>query len=291
MIITLGNQPSGEDNGAIYDLQEDGTLTFEFELNEQGNQNLPSYLPTGEVVIVGSDPCHGDNWDFGNLYVRQNGTWTKKRTIPLMLHGFGQTIHDGKLYVTGGSHENTGAEGYHGRVYWSSDLGDTWDSAYVCYYRCRDIISYNNKLWATSWEYYTPPFNFYKSEDNGLTWTKVEGITPYQWPRMIIYDNKLYVTNVNKTSLSVIDSSDNVSEIELPGTMQDQNNTANYLAVGDNSLFVLLEDGKKVYKYNGSSWTLHCELVAECCSLINFEDKFLITSTMGETATILKIPF
>ena len=117
------------------------------------------------------------------------------------------------------------------------------------------------------------------------------GVTPYQYPRMAIYNDALYVTNSDKVSITVIDTNETITQVALPETMADQNNTANYLATIGGNLYVLLgTNADKIYRYDGIDWFYHCALGEQCCSLINFEDEFLIASTIGVDAKILKIP-
>ena len=162
MIITLGNEPSGQDGAIICGLLADGSLSHEFTMSEQGSHNTPVFMPTGEVVIGGADASLGDDWAFGNIYVKDDSGWKKKRTLPNVLHVFGQTTHDGKLYVGTGSHTGDN-ETFEGRVFWSDDIGETWESSYVGYYRVRDLISFSGKLYATCHE--PPSFTFYCSND------------------------------------------------------------------------------------------------------------------------------
>lgn len=288
MIITLGNQPSGEDNASIYNLSSTGVSIHEFDMSEQGNHNIPKIMSSGAVVIGGCDAVEPiDEWTFGNIYVKNAGGWTKKRTLPNVLHVFGVTEHNNKIYVGTGAHIGDNAT-WEARVFWSDDLGDTWTSSYVCYYRVRDLISFSGVLYASCWDW--PNYRVYKSIDDGVNWTLVSGITPEPLIRMTIYNNRLLIVDVNLTTIHSLDSNGVDVPLTLPIAMVIPGNCGNYLAVSGTNLYVLTGNRNKIYKYNGSVWTYHCLLPETCCSLLNFEDQFLIAGTLGVNAKILKIP-
>ncbi len=76
------------------------------------------YLIENALVVPGIDPR--DGWEWGNLYVLQNGTWQTKRTIPNGIHCFDLAYHDKKLFAA----VKTGDCGLQAAV--SSDMGETF---------------------------------------------------------------------------------------------------------------------------------------------------------------------
>lgn len=70
------------------------------------------------LVTPGIDPR--DGWEWGNLYVLQNGTWQIKRTIPNGIHCFDLAYHGGKLFAAVTANGN----GLQAAV--SGDLGETF---------------------------------------------------------------------------------------------------------------------------------------------------------------------
>lgn len=284
MILVLGNLPAGEDGAAIYELAEDGILTHLLNLDEQGAHDIHHHH-TGEIVVVGSDPANGDGWQFGNLYVCKNGVWSKKRTIPNGLHAWGACEHNGLLYLATSNHAGDNTT-WLGQVFWSDDFGSTWlGHAKVNDYRVYDIYSFNGRLYATG----SPGYghHLYLSDDDGATWQIVSDVVPRPRPRLIEYNNRLLVTDWSLARFLMFDSSSIVTELAVPELIT---NNYNIAAVIGTDLYVLCgANSDHVHRYDGSQWHYHCELGKPCCSLLNFEDTFLIASTMGKDAKILKV--
>lgn len=285
MILTLGNQPSGENGAAIYDMQVDGTLVHQFTMSEQGCHNSPLLMPSGEVVIGGSDPTNG-GWDLGNIYVLSGGEWLLKRTLPNVIHTLGTCHHNGLLYVATGAHVGDN-ETWEGRVFWSDDVGETWPgSSLVTSYRVLDIASFNGKLYTTDTTYYANEVHV--SDDGGEAWQLVAGILPRLRPRMVEYGSKLLIVKNDLSGFATIDDQGNVGNLAVPEALANYYNTT---AVIGTDLYVLCgSQSNHVRRYDGSQWHYHCDLGEPCCSLINFEDQFLIASTIGVDAKILRVP-
>lgn len=52
------------------------------------------------LIVPGTDPS--EEWDMGNYYVLQNGTWKKERVLPNVIHNFDIIDYDGKImYAVG----------------------------------------------------------------------------------------------------------------------------------------------------------------------------------------------
>lgn len=70
------------------------------------------------LVTPGIDPR--DGWEWGNLYILQNGTWQTRRTIPNGIHCFDLAYHGGTLFAA----VTTGGDGLQAAV--SHDMGETF---------------------------------------------------------------------------------------------------------------------------------------------------------------------
>lgn len=71
----------------------------------------------GRLFVPGIDAT--ESWNFGNIYIKENGEWRKHRTIPSAVHVFDAACFAQKLYVTADT--ELGAA-----LYESSDWGKTW---------------------------------------------------------------------------------------------------------------------------------------------------------------------
>ena len=286
MIITLGNQPSGQNGAAIYDVQADGTLTYEFTLSEQGNHNAPLHMTSGEIVIGGADAAFGDDWTAANIYVKDAGVWTKKRTLPNVIHTVGACEHGGKLYVGTGSHTGDNAT-WIGEVFWSDDFGDTWlGSSVVTSYRVMDIASFSGKLYTQDTTYYTNQVHV--SSDGGVSWSEVTGIVPRPRPRMLEYGGSLLIVKQDLLGFATINDVGETSAVDTPLIISYVAfNVA--VAVGSDLYVLCGSQSDRIYRYDGAAWSYHCYLGEMCCSLLNFDDEFLIASTVGVDAKILKV--
>lgn len=286
MIITGGNRAADEDGAAAYNL-ENGILTHEYTLDEQGSNDVLVFS-TGETIIGGTDPTQ--DWSFGNIYTKQSGVWSMKRTLPNVIHTWGACEHNGLLYVATSGHigDNTTWEG---KVFWSNDFGDTWvGSSVVSDYRVYDVQSFNGDLWASASDLSSSQ-SLQRSIDNGLSWTTFPGVIPRYRHRLGIYLNQLLVVNFTLDSISLIDTLDNVVNINFPSGFSVVNEY-NVVCVNGTDLYVLGGIGSnKVYKYNGTIWSYHCDIGVPCVSLLNFDSEFMIASSMGTDATIYRIGY
>lgn len=107
-------------------------------------ESVQRFRTVGDRLLV-PDIDPRDSWDFGNLYISENGRWTKKRTLPNAIHAFDAIGWRERLYVTTGT--NTGA-----RLLVSEDGGDTWgkvagdDAAMTRAYRFHQMCPVGDSL-------------------------------------------------------------------------------------------------------------------------------------------------
>lgn len=285
MIITIGNEPADVNGAAIYNLDVDGTLTHEFTMSEQGSNDIHHHS-TDEIVVVGTDPT--DDWSLGNIYVKQSGAWAKKRTLPNVIHTWGACEHNGMLYVATGAHTGDNSS-WEGRVFWSDDFGDTWlGSGLSAAYRSYDVESFNGRLWSSSSDWSNNQSLQY-SDDNGLTWNVFSGATPRYRQRFGLYKDNLLVVEYSRTELSLINTSNIVTKITTPKIIANSYNIA--VTIGDDIYILCGDNQDKIYKYDGASWSYHCDLEEKCISLIDYNGQFMIASTAGSEAKLLRADY
>ncbi len=78
-------------------------------------------VSNGKLLVPGTDSADKvpNQWELGNLYIKSEGKWTKRRTVPNGIHVFDATYFDGKLYVTTGTQKGAA-------MFESADDGKTW---------------------------------------------------------------------------------------------------------------------------------------------------------------------
>lgn len=284
MIIGMSNLPATYDGALMADLAADGTVTPEFALDEQGVADILR-LDDGRIIVCGCDAT--DDWTAGNIYIRSEGAWTKKRTMTNVLHAWGACLHNGLLTVATGAHIGDNAT-WEARCYISDDWGDTWQHHYVCYYRIYDIASFNGLLYATAWDW--PDYKLYVSADDGVTWSVVAGVTPEPRIRMVEFGGHLGGAQSGGAGLWLIDSQSNVTASAWPsngGAVHQYN--FNSLVVAGGALYVLATS--KIWKLAavGGEWAYHCDMGQDCVSIGYFDGVGLVVSTKGESAQIMRI--
>ena len=112
----------------VYCLDRNGVLTHRAQGAE--DEQLWQFKEiNGKLYAPGCDSrgtfdTGGNEWEWGNIYVRQdNGDWLKKRTVPGGIHVLNIAGYNGKLYVATGS--NSDVPGSYS-VMSSDDGGNTW---------------------------------------------------------------------------------------------------------------------------------------------------------------------
>ena len=103
----------------VWSFDASGVFTNEYTVDDEHVWLFREY--DGKLFIPGSDAT--ESWDFGNLYIKDSGSWQKLRTIPRGLHVTDIAIFRGNIYVT------ISSEGY-SELLESSDMGQTWKSIY-----------------------------------------------------------------------------------------------------------------------------------------------------------------
>jgi hypothetical protein len=135
----------------------DGTFKHEFTVDEEGIYTYK--VIDGWLMIPGIDAT--DDWHFGNMYVLENKTWIKHRSIPNGIHVNDLASYNGRLYASTGTFGNIGdsIEYYFGALFASADTGKTWDLAYATpsddqsIFRITALLVYDNMLFAFPFAY------------------------------------------------------------------------------------------------------------------------------------------
>ncbi len=105
------------------DSQNPTSFQTDYTVDEEEVTRFRAY--NNKLYIPGADAI--ESWDFSSFYVKENGVWTKKRTIPGALHVIDIAEVNGKLCVLDYSTPRSGSGysfGSHALV--SSDNGNSW---------------------------------------------------------------------------------------------------------------------------------------------------------------------
>lgn len=286
MMIGISNLPATYDGALIASLDTEGNVTAEFALDEQGVMDMLC-LSDGTLLVCGCDAALGDDWHYGNIYLRTpEGVWTKKRTLENVIHVWGACESGGKIYAATGAHIGDNAT-WEARVYVSGDKGDTWTHHYVCYYRVYDVFALGGVLYATAWDY--PAYRLYSSVDDGVSWGIVADIVPEPRIRMVEFDGHV-VGAVSGGASIWATAGDGVTTIALPsyaGTIQQYN--MHSLAVSGGVLYALTDS--KIIKRDSlaGAWVYHCDLGEAAVSIAVFAGVGLIVGTAN--GRLLQVPF
>jgi hypothetical protein len=189
LLIGLSNRPGNSAGAAVVRSENGSEFVIERVLDEQGVHD--THPQGSELWVPGTDPT--DDWTLGNLYHRAgDGTWTKIRTMPNVIHSLGLWHASTHLYVAVGAHTGDN-ETWRGRVLRSSDGGTTWDQQVdVNDYRIYDVVGFGGRLYAIG---LTAGFvqELYSSQDDGATWSVVADVIPAYRPRMVLWNGQLIV--------------------------------------------------------------------------------------------------
>ncbi|MBN1356174.1 5'-nucleotidase C-terminal domain-containing protein [bacterium] len=138
---------------------ETGEFSTEFTVDDEGIYQYN--IIDGKLAIPGVDST--EDWDFGNIYVREPDGWVKHRTIPHGLHVFDLVQLEDAWYVGTGcifylGKENENAMAF-GGIFRSADKGMSWHLAYATpgdestVYRIRSVVPFKDKLYAFIYAY------------------------------------------------------------------------------------------------------------------------------------------
>lgn len=105
----------------------------------------------GKLTVPGTDPRA--DWDFGNYYVFENGTWTTVRTIPEGIHNFDMIEFDGKIFAALDKEPKKiplAASSDGGKTFYTVEMlkdGVLIDTDGGVFNRCLEFIAFNGTLY------------------------------------------------------------------------------------------------------------------------------------------------
>lgn len=279
MIFAIGNSPGNENGSLLVDVDQVGNVVPVYAPAEQGS--CVEIISDGmNVIIPGIDPT--ESWLLGNIYLN-DGSWSKIRTLPNVIHALGACFHNGKLFVAAGGHTGD-LQTFRGYVLRSEDLGQSWSSVQVADYRAYSIVSFNNLLYVVGDEFLTP--TLYWSDDDGDTWTELIDFYPQKKPRMVVWNNLLVIAELFG-GYKTINNLGEITRYTPPPHYTVF--TWNMLAVHDGYLYVLCTD--RIYRTTDLvSWEYYCNLGRQCTGLSVWPGFGLIVSEIGSDARLLRIP-
>ena len=94
-----------------------GAVDFQKEILVDEEEVARFRVSGGKLLIPGLDSK--ESWDWGNFYYKENGAWTKKRTVPNGLHVWDVAVLGDELFAS-----VTTQAGY--STLRSKDFGNTW---------------------------------------------------------------------------------------------------------------------------------------------------------------------
>ncbi|MFV1958213.1 MAG: hypothetical protein ACC662_02245, partial [Planctomycetota bacterium] len=117
----------------------------------------------GRLVVPGVDAT--ESWEFGNVYVREEGDWTKHRTIPHAIHVLDVAAYTGRWYAATGHYvePKKGEMIADGAIFSSGDRGATWrmealtPATRTTVFRFGSLAVFREKLYAFPYAYVDVP--------------------------------------------------------------------------------------------------------------------------------------
>jgi hypothetical protein len=192
----------------IWSMDVNGTFQSEFKVDDEQIILFRNY--EGKLFIPGADAI--ESWDFGNIYIKDNMTWSKYRTLPCAVHVCDVAFFENKIY--------SAIESINGcEVIESSDMGKSWQyiikKSYADKIRFKKIIPMDNYLFIMALSD-TGNASAYKYSNGTIEELKIRIATTSKSTsinNLVRFGNKiLYISsNSSKSQLFLIDSIQNNS--------------------------------------------------------------------------------
>ena len=124
LFIAACTEPMTVDDGEIISFDYvTNSFKKEYDLYEQGVIQMRTY--NGKLYIPGCDSQ--GSWEYGNIYIYDGYSWTRKETVPHGIHVLDLIFYKGEMYVTTG----TDLDNHCAILYKSADEGDSWSEVFV----------------------------------------------------------------------------------------------------------------------------------------------------------------
>lgn len=267
LYLGFGKARPAEFNGALFSKYHANTLTAIYQPSEQGFIDMTPDVTRPVIHIPGVDPTDpaepgGSQWDWGNTYVYTPivGTMTKHRNLPDVIHTWGLESTTAGLYAAVSSHMGD-YETWTGEVFRSTDRGESWErlankDAGVGDYRTYDIAQFNGKLYVVWNDAYGEPCGLAESEDEGLTWQRLDEFSGYTHcrTRLFAYDNQLLILGSARDGILALQPDGSVNTHLFSGFLA-QNWVYNPFAVdAQNWLYIVSEDNRILRTADLQNW-------------------------------------
>ena len=103
----------------MWSFDASGSFKKEYTVDDEQVHTFRDY--DGKLYIPGMDATQ--SWQYGNLYVKDDGVWQKLRTIPKAIHVWNVAVLEGNIYVQTRDY----GDNILTSISESSDDGQTWD--------------------------------------------------------------------------------------------------------------------------------------------------------------------
>jgi hypothetical protein len=151
--LYLGHGDPNANSGPTDVLVYDKELKREFTCDDEVIARFR--VLDGTLVIPGADAT--EDWEWGNVYVREKQGWVKHRTIPHAVHVLDIAEFKGAWYA--GTAVKSDADASLGVIYESKDRGKTWKKAFALpasksrHTRMGTLAVHDGKLYAFPYSY------------------------------------------------------------------------------------------------------------------------------------------
>lgn len=288
LFIGLSVGTPGNEDVALLASSDGLALTAIYSPTEQGLADFQVVTSTGKLYISGVDPALGDDWSFGNLYIWEAGSVTKRRTLTNVIHTLGLWVDGGATYVGTGAHLGDDVT-WSGQVFTSTNDGVSWaEPVTVTNYRVYDIVGFDSNLYATGLSAsYGRTLN--KSMDGGAIWVTVGSVDPVSRARLVLFDNKLIGVQHSRTQLFSVAAGGITSTHDLPFTVPDW---WNVLADGGDGYLYVLGTGGSVWRTTDlSSWTCYADTNTDLIAIAAWPSRdVIVLADKGLDAALWTIP-
>ena len=293
LYMGFGTARPAESDGALLAGYAGEEIRAIAPLTEQGVVDMTA--GGGALYVAGVDPCCGDDWQWGNVYMLRDNNLTKHRNLPNVVHTWGLWFEDffGVLYASVGAHLGAN-ETLTGGVFLTNRTVDFWlpmadrDDG-VGEYRTYDIIGVKRTLYVT-WADHNETCGLAQSRNGGRSWIRFTSNQVECRTRLVKFNDKIVALKAGRRGLAVVDSDRSVQEFMFPDfrTPEWAYNSLTVDARG--YLYVFAEDGRVMRSLDLVNWETVVDTELELITIAYWPDlNQLILADQGESAKLWKI--